>query len=316
MPVAEVAGQMRFAPGVVAAAGRHIHGSIDVHTHSFVEVAVVLTGEATHLSLAGRQRLRRGDVVFLRPGVWHGWECDRVELFNCGFSVELLSRELAWTHEDPMLGYLLWTAPLSEGRRGMLITHLEEPELRDCESQLQALEELRSRSLGLHRGDLIARLTLVLGHVARAAEAARERSNSSDRSTHPLVIQAVNLLEAELRRAWTLGGLAADLHVSPSHLLRLFKTSTGMPPMAYLAKRRVETAAEMLLHGDESMLEIGLAVGWPDQNYLARRFKAHFGLSGTSYRARFAHSVRLLKAQLEIESTERQLIGSRSDRPE
>ena len=27
---------------------------------------------------------------------------------------------------------------------------------------------------------------------------------------------------------------------------------------------------------------------WPDQNYFARRFKAHFGLSATSYRARFA----------------------------
>jgi len=65
--------------------------------------------------------------------------------------------------------------------------------------------------------------------------------------------------------------------------------------MAYLAKRRVETAAEMLLHGDESMSEIGQTVGWPDQNYFARRFKAHFGLSGTTYRERFARTARQLK---------------------
>src|SRR5215217_8674449 len=56
-----------------------------------------------------------GDVVFLRPEVWHGYECDYLELYNCGFTAEMLYRELAWTHEDPVLGYLLWSAPLSAG---------------------------------------------------------------------------------------------------------------------------------------------------------------------------------------------------------
>jgi AraC-like DNA-binding protein len=33
---------------------------------------------------------------------------------------------------------------------------------------------------------------------------------------------------------------------------------------------------------------IGRAVGWADQNYFARRFNAHYGLSATTYRKRFA----------------------------
>ena len=230
-------------------------------------------------------------MVFLRPGVWHGYDCDQLELYNCGFNAELLYRELAWTHEDPLLGYLLWTAPLSQGRHGLLTTHLDEPTLRDCVEHSEALEELRNSSLGLHRGDVIARLTLVLGHIARAAAADRERFGEPSGPTHPVVAQAIQSLEGRISHPWTLNELAADLHVSQSYLLRLFKSSTGLPPMAYLAKRRVETAAEMLLHGDQSMHEIGHAVGWPDQNYFARRFKAHFGLSGTAYRERFAPTV-------------------------
>jgi AraC-like DNA-binding protein len=44
----------------------------------------------------------------------------------------------------------------------------------------------------------------------------------------------------------------------------------------------------MLLNTDDPVTGIGRAVGWPDQNYFARRFKAHYGLSAATYRKRFA----------------------------
>ena len=58
--------------------------------------------------------------------------------------------------------------------------------------------------------------------------------------------------------------------------------------MAYLAQLRAEHAAVLLLHSDEPVTSIGRAVGWPDQSGFARRFKAHYGLSATTYRKRFA----------------------------
>ncbi|GAA3383877.1 AraC family transcriptional regulator [Cryptosporangium minutisporangium] len=290
-------GHAHFTEGVLAAAGRHVHvARMEVHTHGFVEIAVVTGGGGTHLSLGGRHDIQVGDVFFLRPGVWHGYDCAHLELYNCGFSPELLYRELAWSHEDPLLGYLLWTAPLSKGRRGLLTTHLGAEQLRDCEAHLEALDRLRFKPLGLHRGDVIAELTLVLGHVARAVAADRDHAAEPSGPTHPVVAQAIQTLESRLQHPWTLTELAAELHVSSSYLLRRFKASTGLPPMAYLARRRVETAAEMLLHSDETVGEIGDAVGWPDPNYFARRFRTHFGLSATTYRARFAHTARQLRA--------------------
>ena len=176
--------------------------------------------------------------MFLRPGVWHGYDTGYLELYNCCFSAELLHRELAWTREDPLLGYLLWTGPLSMGRRGMLVTTLDAPALQDCLVHLDALDRLRLRPLGLYRSDIISHLTLVLGHLARAVAVDRDRLVEPTGPTHPAVVQALRLLDSQLTHQWTLGELAARLHLSPGYLLRLFKSFTGMPPMTYLARRR------------------------------------------------------------------------------
>src|SRR5688500_2315794 len=123
MPVTVTGGRAFFTDGALAYAGHWVHEApMEDHTHSFVEIAVATGGRAVHRSLAGRHEIGAGDVVFLRPGVWHGYETQHLELYNCCFSAELLHRELAWTREDPLLGYLLWTGPLSMERRGMLIT--------------------------------------------------------------------------------------------------------------------------------------------------------------------------------------------------
>ncbi|MEU4218718.1 helix-turn-helix transcriptional regulator [Actinoplanes sp. NPDC026623] len=292
-PVESSHAMLYFSDGSLAYAGHYLHeGLHPVHTHSFVEVAVVVGGSGVHHSLAGRQRLEIGDVVLLRPGVWHGYEeCDRLDLFNCCFSTELLQRELAWTRADPLLGYLLWTGPYSDQRRGILAARLEPAVLAEALDHLDALDRLRFRPISMHRGDIIGRLSLFLSCLARAVAGGVEAGAGQ---THPAVVDAMRMMEARPAHQWTLTELAAALHLAPGYLVRLFKSATGLPPMAYLSRHRVEVAAARLLHTDDAISRIGESVGWPDQNYFARRFRAHYGLSASAYRSRFTHnSVRL-----------------------
>ena len=97
-------------------------GDSPLHTHSFVEIAFVIGGSGTHHS-PGRPAAHASPATWCCSGPASGTAtrtAERLELYNCCFSSELLRRELAWTREDPLLGYLLWTGPYSAQGRGML----------------------------------------------------------------------------------------------------------------------------------------------------------------------------------------------------
>jgi len=296
-PVEQTRTLLHIIDGSLAFAGHYVHEDVHpIHTHSFVEIAVVMGGEGAQRSLAGRTPLEVGDVLMLRPGVWHGYEdCRGLDLYNCGFSIELLRRELAWTREDPQLGHLLWTGPYAEQRRGILTGHLAKPAYDACLEHLDGLHDLRNADVATHRGDLIGRLTLFLSCLARAVAPAGSPGSPGSSEIHPAVLEGMRIMEASPAYHWTLTLLAAELHLAPGYLVRLFKAATGLPPMAYLSRHRVELAANRLLHTDQPINRIGESVGWPDQNYFARRFKSHYGLSASTYRARFTKQLRLPK---------------------
>ncbi|SNY41201.1 helix-turn-helix transcriptional regulator [Paractinoplanes atraurantiacus] len=292
-PVETTGTLLHFIEGSAVWAGHYLHEDAHpVHTHSFVEIAVMTGGKGTHHSLAGDRDLSVGDVVLLRPGVWHGYEqCEGLDLYNCCFSTELMQRELAWTRQDRQLGHLLWTGPYSGQRRGILYAHLEADALAVSLEHLDGLQKLRSQPPGRYRGDMVGRLVLFLSTLARVV-AESDDLDGDAAGIHPAVLDAMRMMEARPGHQWTLTELAAELHLAPGYLVRLFKSATGLPPMAYLSRHRVELAAARLLHTDQPINKIGESVGWPDQNYFARRFKSHYGLSASTYRSRFTRTVK------------------------
>ena len=83
-PVEQTRTLLHIVDGSLAFAGHYLHEEgHPIHTHSFVEVVVVMGGEGAQRSLAGRQQLAVGDVLLLRPGVWHGYEdCRDLDVYN------------------------------------------------------------------------------------------------------------------------------------------------------------------------------------------------------------------------------------------
>ncbi|MDI4649762.1 AraC family transcriptional regulator [Cohnella hashimotonis] len=82
----------------------------------------------------------------------------------------------------------------------------------------------------------------------------------------------------------TLESLSESLNYSVPHLSSYFKLRTGLSPIDYLIKVRIEKAAALLRETDASLKEIAAGVGYQDPGYLGRLFKKYKGVSPISFR--------------------------------
>lgn len=75
----------------------------------------------------------------------------------------------------------------------------------------------------------------------------------------------------------TLNDLADHLHVSPSHLSRLFRKEVGTSFIDYLVSYRIERARQLIRQTDLDLKTIGERVGFHGYNYFLRTYKEKTG---------------------------------------
>jgi AraC family L-rhamnose operon transcriptional activator RhaR len=260
---------------------RPVHeGDVGLHRHDFHEFAVVISGKGQHRSIAGVATVRRGDVFILQPGQWHAYErCRGLHLFNCCFRGALLESELAWVLGDAAIGPLVGPRSSQE----IITFSLGEAGVLTCLAIVDRIRALQNSDPASTRADTVAHLLLLLSELARQRLKSAGQAPAAA-AAHPAVTEAMEMIEADLARDWSLQDLAVRLGVDRSHLIRLFRRRTGLTPMLWLARRRGEIAAVRLLTTDAPIAKIGREVGWADANYFARRFRSLFGMSPREYR--------------------------------
>jgi transcriptional regulator GlxA family with amidase domain len=91
-------------------------------------------------------------------------------------------------------------------------------------------------------------------------------------------------VEAHLGQRITLGVLATTAGLSVFHFTRAFKQSQGLTPHAYLLRRRIERAQQLLVETDLPMSSIAFATGFCSQSHFARCFRELVGEPPTVFR--------------------------------
>jgi AraC-like DNA-binding protein len=93
------------------------------------------------------------------------------------------------------------------------------------------------------------------------------------------VRKAIGWAESRPEKAPTLEELATVAGLSVSSFKRVFKEVAGIPPHAYLLRRRIERAQSRLRKGDRTVTEVAFECGFPSSQYFATVFKRVTGLT-------------------------------------
>lgn len=100
------------------------------------------------------------------------------------------------------------------------------------------------------------------------------------------VADALTLMEADPGAPADLGQIAAAVHLSPKHFARIFTSSVGVPPMAYLQALRLGHARRALVEEGRTIASIASDLGFADAAHFSRSFRRHHGCSPSEYRTR------------------------------
>ena len=95
---------------------------------------------------------------------------------------------------------------------------------------------------------------------------------------------AICLLHQRPAHRWTVDGLAREVGMSRSVFAERFVHSVGAPPMQYLAKWRLQLAANLLVNRGVSTGQAAAEVGYDSEAAFSRAFKKQVGLSPGAWR--------------------------------
>lgn len=99
-----------------------------------------------------------------------------------------------------------------------------------------------------------------------------------------MINKMLQYIHVNIENHLSLSKLARDLNISSGYASDCFKKNMNISVMRYVQKIKIDRAKNLLLSTDNSILYIGILLGFYDQSHFSRTFKAIVGFSPTMYR--------------------------------
>ncbi len=247
------------------------------HSHSCVEITIVLDGWALHRIASGSDihRLERGDVCVIRPGGTHAMlECQDFDHITVSCSPDILGKT------GINLGFIHGVSELfGHAARPVCSFHLNHSEFVDARQLCLNMFDIYNSERKQEKGSLRFYFAILLCLLAQSFSL--HHSDKTSRGRMDTVLAFINkhyLENISLRQLATLAAL------SQSQLIRVFNKEYNITPIQYVIELRLNEGKRLLRESTLSISEIASLCGFQDTNYFSTLYKKRFGISPSGQR--------------------------------
>ena len=230
-----------------------------MHSHNVYELLYFLDGDATHVIENRKYKLKKGDLILIRPYQYHFIQIDstsRYERFGALFDTEKHKIEgVDLIPEDIEIINIDGNAIAKD------IFHKCDIYQKNCSEELLA--------------PILSHLLSELFFSLHTFPTSKSKESTS---LSPLISKALQYINENICTICDMQEIADHLFISESYLFRQFKKELHQTPKKYILEKRLLMAQKMLSDG-EKPTEVSLKCGFSDYTTFYRNYTDFFGYS-------------------------------------
>lgn len=243
--------------------GDILRNGSDYHTHTNYEIIFIKKGDITYTVEGKSYHLKKGSLLFIRPGERHRFYFNDMSVYErydiffyketlfCGLCDKIpMSINVLTTEGQPFINELF-------KKIDYYFKHFEGEDL---------------RNLLLHLTEEVLYNIVILSGVLHG------KNMEKLYSANPTVIKAVEYIEKNIDKPFTLENLCKELFITKSHLHRLFSEHLEITPKKYINTKRLILAQKKIRQG-EKPTQIYPKCGFSEYSTFWREYKNYFGYS-------------------------------------
>ncbi len=230
-----------------------------MHTHNAYELIYFLEGDATHVIEDRKYKLKKGDLILIRPFKYHFIQIDaptRYERYDILFNANNHNVESIKLISDDI-------EVLNLSGNGII-----EDIFRKCDLYYQSSDRDTFEKILAHL------LSEIFYNISLFPHPLSETTTTLS----PLISKALKYTNENLCTITGIEEIAGHLFVSESYLFRLFQKELHQTPKKYILEKRLLLAQKMLSEGEKPTL-VCERCGFGDYTTFYRNYTAFFGHS-------------------------------------